>query len=149
MKNRLNLDFSLVYRDERVEFVNNYLPTLIAPTDTELETMGDYILYGRERGTDLNAVEQHEVIIETKSKTWDSRPETSLEALVESPEFTEGVLRPLGSAPPTRVPRTKLDRDLVREEHPELEALWRQIDEVELGINLWELEHGKRKKPPR
>ena len=47
--NRLQLDFKLVTTDERAEFLNNYLlrPEFIKkpPTEEELETMGNYLLY--------------------------------------------------------------------------------------------------------
>ena len=49
-KNRLNLDFSLPTNVERVEFIEKYLALpqwKINPlTPDELETIGNYLLYG-------------------------------------------------------------------------------------------------------
>lgn len=49
--NRLNLNFSIPYTDERTEFVSTYLNSdtfsYTPPTNAELETMANYILWGK------------------------------------------------------------------------------------------------------
>jgi hypothetical protein len=56
--NRLHLDFSLVTNEERAQFLNTYLqrPEFIKlpPTEAELETMADYLLWGKDPNTGLN-----------------------------------------------------------------------------------------------
>jgi hypothetical protein len=51
-KNRLKLDFSLEYVWERNKFVTDYLDSEIfktkPPTSEELETISNYILWGKE-----------------------------------------------------------------------------------------------------
>ena len=50
--NRLQLDFKLNTTDERAAFITEYLqqPQFIKkpPTEDELETMGNYLLWGKE-----------------------------------------------------------------------------------------------------
>ena len=48
MKNRLNLDFSLKTSRERSEFLTQYLKTFPSPTEEELETCANYVLWGKE-----------------------------------------------------------------------------------------------------
>ena len=51
MRNRLKLDWALITSDERNQFVSNYIKTdlfnIHPPTEEELETMGNYILWGK------------------------------------------------------------------------------------------------------
>ena len=57
--NRLQLDFKLTTTEERVNFLNEYLqrPEFVKkpPTEDELETMGNYLLWGKDPVTGLNA----------------------------------------------------------------------------------------------
>lgn len=85
--NRLHLDFSLSTNEERSEFLNNYLksPEFIGrpPTEEELETMGNYLLWGKDPKTGLNAKQEKICDIATKYKTWDSDAIESLDGLLE------------------------------------------------------------------
>ena len=73
--NRLQLDFSLSTNKERVDFIEKYLqhPQFISrpPTAEELETIGSYLLWGKDPVTGLNAKQAGIVNIETKHGTWD------------------------------------------------------------------------------
>lgn len=158
-QNRLKLNFSLEFIDERANFVSDYLNQEQfknkPPTKAELETISNYILWGKNREDGKNAVQRKELEIETKSKTWnqkDSKVE-SLDALVESPAFNENTIIFPGEAM-TKIQRTTFSRTEARKRTdpsllPLLEELFRRIDETELLINLYELAHNKRKKPPR
>jgi hypothetical protein len=47
-KNRLRLDFSLQTTEERLKFLESYLPTLtFTPDEHETETLSDYVLWGK------------------------------------------------------------------------------------------------------
>lgn len=85
--NRLHLDFSLVTNEERAQFLDTYLqrPEFIShpPTDEELETMGNYLLWGKDPTTGLNAKQAKICDIATRYKTWDADPVESLEGLME------------------------------------------------------------------
>jgi hypothetical protein len=48
MNNRLRLNFALETAEERLKFLDSYLPTLkFTPNEHELETLSDYILWGK------------------------------------------------------------------------------------------------------
>lgn len=86
--NRLQLDFKITTTDERVAFLDQYLqqPQFVAkpPTEEELETMGNYLLWGKDPETGLNAKQAGIVDIETKHGTWDKNTGIeSLEGLME------------------------------------------------------------------
>lgn len=87
MTNRLQLDFSLNTNEERVAFLEQYLrqPQFVTrpPTDDELETMGNYVLWGKDPVTGLNAKQTGEVDIDTKHSTWDKTEVESLDGLME------------------------------------------------------------------
>lgn len=156
LKNRLHLDFSLVYDDERTEFIRNYTATSpdfakYPPTNEEWETMANYILWGKDRKTGLNAKQAGIVDLPSRNGDWnDSAKTVSLDALMESPTFNEAVF----SRVPTKVKREVFSRDETIKQCPpdllpEFRELWRMIDELDIRINYYELAHNKRKNPPR
>lgn len=153
MPNRLNLDFRLATKEERVKFVRDYLNRIqFTPTQSELDTIAKYILWGKDPFTGLNG-RQEGLELETRYKTWDSKKVESLDALTESPLFSEAMLR-RPTDPPSRTPRQIFSRSAARKKAPAqilqaLESLWRQIDETELLLNFYELFHSKRSLPPR
>ena len=148
-KNRLKLNFELESAEERTQFITEYLPTLgFQLSEHEMETISNYILWGKDaRGK--NSQQNGEVEL----KKWASNPVESLEALAETPGFQETSVRAL-SEPPIRVARTIFSRSRALSEAPEhlrpvFEDLFRQIDEIELELNYYEIWVGKRKTPPR
>lgn len=152
-KSRLSLDFQLTTKEERVNYVRRYLDAILfKPTQAELDTIAKYILWGKDPFTGLNG-RQEGLELETRYKTWDAQKLESLDALIESPSFSEATLR-RPSDPPTRIPRETFSRARARKSAPPnvlaaLETLWREIDETELVLNLYELSHNKRSLPPR
>lgn len=152
-KNRLDLNFKLLTKEERTEFARSYLDKItFTPTSEELDTIAKYILWGKDSVTGLNG-RQEGLELETRYKTWDAQKVESLEGLFESQNFSEMMIRsPLN--PPTKPVRQVFSRADTRKTAPphllsSFEELWRQIDEVDLLINFYELEHNKRKNPPR
>lgn len=157
--NRLHLDFSLQYRDERSAFLDIYLkrPEFQdrPPTEEELETMGNYLLWGKDRQTGLNAKQDGTVQLVSKHGDWDAESDKveSLDALMESPTFNEASLIEI-TAPPLKVKREVFSRDEALAHCPKelqhiFRDLFRQIDTLELKINYYELLHNKRINPPR
>jgi hypothetical protein len=113
--NRLQLDFKLVTTDERAAFLEEYLqqPQFVKkpPTEEELETMGNYLLWGKDPVTGLNAKQAGIVDIETKHGTWDRDSNIeSLEGLMESPTFNEASLLPLDAIAPPKNKREVFSR---------------------------------------
>ena len=157
--NRLNLNFNLTYIDERRDFVEEYLnrPQFEAnpPTTSELETIANYILWGKNRSTDKNIVQEGSIQIATRAKLWDSNAAKveSLDNLLTQPGFTEQQILS-AEAPRYKYPKETFSRSIARRTaSPEalsiLEQLWREIDSLDLELNYYDLAHGKRIKPPR
>lgn len=150
---RLNLDWSLEFKDERNAFVQEYLKRLtFTPNDDEIEMMGKYILWGKTRGTNLNG-SQEGLDLEPAHKTWSTEPVESLDALLESPNFSESILKKKGT-PAYKTPKTTFSRSQARKgaSKPALEALetlWNEIDRLEAKLSLYETRIGKRTKPLR
>ena len=96
MANRLHLDFSISRTSDRKDFVDEYVqrPEFIrAPlTEDELETIANYILWGKDEDG-LNVTQRGEIQIETRNKTWQRDDTESLDAMMESPTFNEASLR--------------------------------------------------------
>lgn len=153
MSNRLNLNFQLNSVSERSDFIKSYLSSLkFTPTSDELEMCANYILWGKD-ADGLNVTQRKEIEIETRHKTWTKDDIESLEELMENPAFNENSIVPLGSPRP-KIPRVVFDREfeLSRAPEPQRQALielFHQIDSVDLMVELYELNHGKRKNPPR
>ena len=148
-KNRLDLDFSLKTQQERKDFIDAYLDSIpFTPTPDELNTISSYILWGKNSNGEAAAEDG----IELESK-WTPNKTESLDALIESPTFTEASIRPLTQTP-LKQTREVFSRTQARQKAPAhilrlLEDLWTQIDSTELILNYYELAHGRRKNAPR
>ncbi len=157
-RNRLNLDFSLQYTDERIDFINKYITRKEFEanplTTQEIETIGNYILWGKDRKTGLNPRQDGSLIMPSKFGDWtDDVKCDSLESLIEQPGFNEAQLCGSSTAA-TRIRKEKFSRKDAIESAPDhikpiFERLFWDIDKLDLAIELWELAHGKRKKEIR
>ena len=155
-QNRLRLDFTISGTNERKDFVDQYVqrPEFIAKpfTEDELETIANYILWGKD-GDGLNCTQRGEIQIETRNKTWQRDDTESLDAMMESPTFNEASLRRPTEAR-TRIQREVFDRQRALAECPAhlvpvFEELFTRIDKLELSIHFYEFAHGRRKEEPR
>ena len=156
MANRLHLDFSISGTTDRKSFVDEYVqrPEFISKplTEDELETIANYILFGKDEDG-LNVTQRGEIQIETRNKTWQREDTESLDAMMESPTFNEASLRR-----PTEA-RTKIAREIFSREDalaqcpshlvPIFKELFARIDRLEMQIHFYEFAHGKRKEEPR
>ena len=158
MTNRLKLDFSLSTNEQRREFLDNYLAQdqfqSRPPNEEELEMMANYLLWGKDPNTGLNAQQDGTCQIDTKHSTWNKDANVeSLDSLLETPTFSEATLRPI-DAVPTKIKREVFSRKEAMEKCPDylketFVNLFREIDELDLRINYYDLAHGKRKNPIR
>lgn len=155
--NRLKLDFSIEYDTDRAIYVENYLqsPTFAhnPPTHAELDTMTNYILWGKDKTSGLNG-RQRKSNVTSKFKVWDNTRECeSLEELLEVPTFNEESIGEVDRAKQTKQVKPVFDRNVeaarAGEVLPQLESLWRKIDELDWQIEQYELEHNRRKKEVR
>lgn len=156
-KNRLDLNFKLETNQERSDFLNSYITQeqflKKPPTNEELETMANYVLWGKDPETGLNSKQDKSIQLESRYKTWDFQPEESFEALLESPNFNESMIKS-PDEPVLKQKRTVFSRDEARAEaSPEilkqLEQLWVEIDELELTLTYYDLLHNRRQSEPR
>ena len=154
--NRLKLDFSLQTNVERQAFLEQYLQQKhfvdFPPTEDELQTMGDYLLWGKDPITGKNG-KQMGLDLKSKHGTWDDSPTESLDQLMEQPTFNESALSALG----TTQFRTKKEvfsrEEALAEASPTVRQsflnLFSEIDRLDFLISQYELNHGKRQKPIR
>lgn len=156
-KNRLNLDFALSTTEQRTQFINSYITRdefIKKPlTSDELETISNYILWGKDPSTLKNAKQEKLIEFETRQKTWDSRTVESLDAILESPVTHESQLKSINSTPLKATKITFSRQEAIKQAPPHilnsLKELWRKIDETDLIINFYDLAHNKRKNAPR
>lgn len=157
--NRLKLDFSLSYRDERKAFLDTYLlqPQFIKspPNADECETMANYLLWGKDRTSGLNAKQDGSVQLSSKYGDWDSDTQRteSLDALLEQPTFNENSLSDM-STPSVYIKKETFSREDALARCPEelqqtFRDLFQRIDYIDLLINYYDLLHNKRINPPR
>lgn len=149
MSNRLHLDWTIERDIDRSAFVAKLLETLPNPTDSEIEMMSKYILWGKDENG-LSSVDRNEIQLESRGKSWNRNPSESLEALLESPTFNENIF----SHAPTKVARQKFERSSVYKNAPshlleEFKTLWRQIDELDYSIWAYETSIGKHNRDVR
>lgn len=151
--NRLQLDFKLELRSERTAFIDEYLKKILfKPTEEELDLMAKYILWGKEKTEDKGKAARlrHEGFeLETRYATWATTPAESLDALFESPSFSEASISNI----PLKFIKPEFSREDARLNappylQPTFENLWRQIDELDLLLTYYDLSHSKRTAPP-
>lgn len=93
---------------------------------TELETVSNYILYGKDSdGT--SPVDRKEIQIKTKFNSYHKDKTTSLEALMESPTFDENIFSK-GSATYKNV-KPQIDKEKAKSIDG-MEELWKQIEDT-------------------
>lgn len=113
--------------------------------------MADYLLWGKdEKGKNGK---QNGLDLRTKHGTWDDSPINSLDQLMEQPTFNESSLSPLGTTRFYTKKEVFSREDALANASPDIaqifSALFSEIDRLELMIQQYELNHGKRTKPIR
>lgn len=139
--NGLILDFSLETMNDRQQYVNNLVKeweeTGRTLREADLELLGDYVLYGKDKDG-LSPVKKKEVEIETRYSTYQRKELPSLDELIEQPSFDENLLLPMT----TKLPYKKnLNRKFNREEVsdiPEFQELFKTIDKLAAEIDYFE-----------
>lgn len=123
------LDFSIHSDVDRVANVEAELSTLHkSPTQAQLETMANFILFGKD-ANNLNAVDRGEVQIATKYASYARRKTESLDELTESPTFNETDVHPIARSIYTS-PKPTLNKSLPQMQ-PLLQAIALQEDAIE------------------
>lgn len=148
-QNRLKLDFSLETAEERKNFLSTYLVQFDNLTQTELQTLADYLLWGKNnkgeaigKGTGLRT-------------RWTKDDEfESLDSLMENPNFNDLQIHTLGETVPLKRPKATFNRAAALKKAPPdlqlaFQELWKQIDSTDLLITYYEILNGKRTLQPR
>ena len=154
-QNRLNLNFKLDLRSERLDYVKAYLNSIrFEPTSEELDLIAKYILWGKNDLSERDGVARLKtdgVELESRRSEWNRSAQLeSLDELLETPGFNEAIL----DRPVTRRVRETFSRSAARRTAPTsvlsaLESLWRSIDTTELETSFYDLAHAKRTSPIR
>lgn len=168
--NRLDLNFTINSSLQRKNFVDTYLNNIdFVPTSSELETIADYILYGRNEEEDEFApagkslVDSNYIFIEVKNSPWSKKRPESLDAILDMSletgnpaELQYGLIQ----GQPQRNYRVRKEtfsrketRDILSKSDPRLleeyEDLWKRIDDTDYIVTKYALIHGRRKLPIR
>lgn len=128
----LKLDFSIETAQGRADFVAQYMDPSSHFTQKELDTISNYILYGKdEDGT--SCVDRKEIQIKAKHNSYARKEAESLDALMEKPTFDERSFQT--GATKYKTPKPSIDRTLDADV-PGLPELWRVIDDTQYMIDV-------------
>lgn len=123
---KFQLDFNIYSSKDRLNSIKSInLSTL---TKTELETISNYILYGKdEDGTSI--VDRKEIQIKSKFNSYNKeRNNVSLDELIESPTFDENIL--LKQKNIYKKAKPSIDKEKAKL-IPGMAALWDEIDRLD------------------
>ena len=128
----LKLDFSIESSIDRANYVNKYMDPCANYTAKELETISNYLLYGKDEDG-LSCVDKKDVQIKTKHSTWARKDAESLDALLEKPTFDERGIQTGNTR--YKTPKPSIDR-IADADVPGLKELWEIIDDVQHTIDV-------------
>lgn len=127
---KFQLDFNIYSSKDRLEAVKQIdLSTL---TKTELETVTNYILYGKDED-DTSIVDRGEVQIKAKFNSYNKdKGVVSLDELMESPTFDENILTKSKSI--YKKVKPSIDKEKAAQV-PGMKELWKEIEHMERILN--------------
>lgn len=133
---KFQLDFSIYSSKDRMEAIKKI--DLSSLTKTELETVTNYVLYGKDED-DTSCVDRKEIQIKSKFNSYNKDKHISLDELMESPTFDENIFSK-DKAIYKKV-KPSIDKDKAAQ-IPGMEALWEEINKMDkiLKENTGELE---------
>lgn len=122
---KFNLDFSIYSAEDRLKAIEQIpLETL---NHSELETISNYILYGKdEDGTSI--VDRKEVQIKTKFSSYQKERTVSLDEMMESPTFDENLLKKNRTV--YKKVKPTIDKEKAKKV-PGMEELWAEIQKLQ------------------
>lgn len=122
---KFKLDFNIYSSKDRLEAIKDI--DLASLTKTELETVTNYVLYGKdEDGTSI--VDRKEIQIKTKFNSYQRDRTVSLEGLMESPTFDENIFQKDKTI--YKKVKPTIDREKVKD-IPGMIELWKEIDRLQ------------------
>lgn len=130
----LKLDFTIITAQDREKFIAELLQNkTIQYTQKEIETMGNYILYGKDSEDGSSCVDRKEVQIATKYSSYKKKEPESLESLLENPNFNEGIFIKHNNHHKTIKPTIDREKDA---DIPTIQELWKEIDRIKYRLDV-------------
>lgn len=130
----LKLDFTIITSKEREKFITELLQDkTIKYTQKEIETMGNYILYGKDSDDGTSCVDRKEVQINTKYGSYKKKEPESLEALLDNPNFNEGIFIKKNNHYKTIKQTIDREKDA---DIPSIQELWAEIDRIQYRLDV-------------
>lgn len=127
---KFKLDFSIYYAKDRLTSIRDIDLASLSPH--ELETVSNYILYGKDEEDDKSVVDRKEIQIQTKFNSYNKQHFTSLDEMMESPTFDENIL----SKDFTKYKKVKPTIDKSKAAQiPEMEQLWVEIERLQQTLD--------------
>ena len=127
---KFQLDFNIYSSKDRLEAVKQI--NLADLTKTELETVTNYILYGKDED-DTSIVDRGEVQIKAKFSSYSKdKGVVSLDELMESPTFDENILTKSKSI--YKKVKPSIDKEKAAQV-PGMKELWAEIEHLERILN--------------
>ena len=124
---KFKLDFNIYSSEDRCKAVEKILEQNKDKglTQSELQTLSDYILYGKDQATGTSVVDRKEVQIKTKFSSYQKQRFVSLDEMMENPTFDEAELNQ------DRTIYKKIKPSIDKEKAktiPEMKQLWEEIE---------------------
>lgn len=127
---KFQLDFNIYSSKDRLEAIKQI--NLADLTKTELETVTNYVLYGKDED-DTSIVDRGEVQIKAKFSSYSKdKGVVSLDELMESPTFDENILTKSKSI--YKKVKPSIDKEKAAQV-PGMKELWAEIEHLERIIN--------------
>lgn len=123
----VNLDFSIPTSTGRRDYVEKYMADNSDKkfSASDLETITNYILYGKDENTGESIVDRKEVQIKTKYNSYSKKEPESLDELIESPTFDERIFNTDKNRYKSIKPKIDREKDA---DVPGIQELWKSID---------------------
>lgn len=123
----VNLDFNIPTSTGRRDYVEKYMAENSDKkfSASDLETIANYILYGKDEDSGESVVDRKEVQIKTKYNSYSKKEPESLDELIESPTFDERIFNTDKNRYKSIKPKIDREKDA---DVPGIQELWKSID---------------------
>ena len=131
----VNLDFSIPTSTGRRDYVEEYIANNSDKkfSASDLETIANYILYGKDEDSGESIVDRKEVQIKTKYNSDSKKEPESLDELIESPTFDERIFNINKNRYKSIKPKIDREKDF---DIPGIKELWKTIDRYQYIIDV-------------
>lgn len=139
----VQLNFNITSSTGRRDFVEDYINENKNKkfSASDLETIADYILYGKDEDSGESIVDRKEVQIKTKYNSYSKKEPESLDELMESPTFDENIFSKDKNRYKTIKPKIDREKD---KDIPGIKPLWELIDKFQ---HIIDVNNGKEEDP--